>query len=68
MSRSRLRIDRSQTTPQPASSNGSIRKLRSTVYTRKSTDEGLDMDFNSLDAQRESCESYISSQKRKVGC
>ena len=63
MSRNRFRIDRSQTTPQPASSNGSIRKLRSAVYTRKSTDEGLDMDFNSLDAQRESCESYISSQK-----
>ena len=38
-------------------------KLRCAVYTRKSTEEGLDMDFNSLDAQRDSCESYISSQK-----
>jgi DNA invertase Pin-like site-specific DNA recombinase len=33
------------------------------IYTRKSTEEGLDMDFNSLDAQREACESYIKSQK-----
>lgn len=33
------------------------------IYCRKSTEEGLDMDFNTLDAQRESCESYISSQK-----
>ncbi len=40
-----------------------IRKLRCAVYTRKSTDEGLDQDFNSLDAQRESCEAFIVSQK-----
>lgn len=33
------------------------------IYTRKSTDERLDMEFNSLDAQRESCLSYIASQK-----
>ena len=33
------------------------------IYTRKSSDEGLDMDFNTLDAQREACEAYISSQK-----
>ncbi len=33
------------------------------IYTRKSTEEGLDMDFNSLDAQREGCEAYIRSQK-----
>ncbi|MBF0309299.1 MAG: recombinase family protein [Magnetococcales bacterium] len=33
------------------------------IYTRKSTDEGLEQDFNSLDAQREACESYIASQK-----
>lgn len=40
-----------------------IRKLRCAVYTRKSTEEGLDMEFNSLDAQREACEAYIASQK-----
>ena len=40
-----------------------IRKQRCAVYTRKSSEEGLDMEFNSLDAQREACESYIASQK-----
>ncbi|WP_256465473.1 recombinase family protein [Bradyrhizobium sp. 159] len=40
-----------------------IRKVRCAVYTRKSSEEGLDMDFNSLDAQRESCEAYIASQR-----
>src|SRR5579871_4069113 len=40
-----------------------VRKLRCAVYTRKSTDEGLDMEFNSLDAQREACESYVLSQR-----
>ena len=38
------------------------KRLRCAVYTRKSTDEGLDQDFNSLDAQREACEAYIKSQ------
>jgi len=41
----------------------SVRKARCAVYTRKSSEEGLDMDFNSLDAQRESCEAYIASQR-----
>jgi len=40
-----------------------VRKLRCAVYTRKSSEEGLDMQFSSLDAQRESCEAYIASQK-----
>jgi site-specific DNA recombinase len=35
------------------------------VYTRKSTEEGLDQDFNSLDAQRESAEAYIVSQRHE---
>jgi site-specific DNA recombinase len=39
------------------------RKLRCAVYTRKSTEEGLEMEFNSLDAQRESCEAYVASQR-----
>ena len=39
------------------------RKFRCAVYTRKSSEEGLDMAFNSLDAQREACEAYIASQK-----
>ena len=33
------------------------------IYCRKSSDEGLDMDFNTLDAQREACEAYIASQR-----
>ncbi|MET2829328.1 recombinase family protein [Mesorhizobium shangrilense] len=37
-------------------------KLRCAVYTRKSSEEGLDQEFNSLDAQREACVAYISSQ------
>jgi DNA invertase Pin-like site-specific DNA recombinase len=38
-----------------------VRK-RCAIYTRKSTDEGLEQDFNSLDAQREACSAYILSQ------
>jgi site-specific DNA recombinase len=46
-------------TPMPAT----VRKLRCAVYTRKSSEEGLDMEFNSLDAQREACEAYVASQR-----
>lgn len=38
-------------------------RLRCAVYTRKSTEEGLEQEFNSLDAQREACEAFIQSQK-----
>jgi site-specific DNA recombinase len=38
-------------------------QVRCAVYTRKSTEDGLEQDFNSLDAQREACEAYIRSQK-----
>ena len=38
-------------------------KVRCAIYTRKSSEEGLEQDFNSLAAQRESCEAYIRSQK-----
>jgi site-specific DNA recombinase len=40
-----------------------VRKLRCAVYTRKSSEEGLEQEFNSLHAQREACESYIASQR-----
>ncbi len=40
-----------------------VRKLRCAVYTRKSSEEGLEQEFNSLHAQREACESYINSQR-----
>jgi len=39
--------------------------VRCAIYTRKSTDEGLDSDFNTLDAQRESAEAYIASQRHE---
>ena len=38
---------------------------RCAIYTRKSSEEGLDQAFNSLDAQREACEAYILSQKHE---
>ena len=40
-------------------------RVRCAVYTRKSTEEGLEPEFNSLDAQREACLAYISSQKHE---
>jgi len=43
----------------------SNREIRCAIYTRKSTDEGLEKDFNSLDAQRQSAEAYIASQKHE---
>jgi DNA invertase Pin-like site-specific DNA recombinase len=39
------------------------RKIRCAVYTRKSSEEGLEQEFNSLHAQREACEAYITSQR-----
>ena len=36
---------------------------RCAIYTRKSSEEGLEQGFNSLDAQREACAAYITSQK-----
>lgn len=43
-------------------SPSAIPAIRCAIYTRKSSDEGLDQQFNSLDAQRESAEAYIASQ------
>ena len=40
-------------------------KVRCAVYTRKSSEEGLEQEFNSLDAQREACEAYVTSQKHE---
>src|ERR1700679_241901 len=48
--------DRKVTEPPPA-------RLRCAIYTRKSTEEGLNQEFNSLDAQREAAEAYILSQR-----
>ena len=43
----------------------SDKKIRCAIYTRKSTEEGLEQEFNSLQAQREACEAYIKSQKHE---
>ena len=40
-------------------------RLRCAIYTRKSSEEGLDQDFNSLDAQREACAAFVASQKHE---
>jgi site-specific DNA recombinase len=45
--------------------NGQRRHVRCAVYTRKSTEEGLDQEFNTLDAQREAGEAYVLSQKHQ---
>ncbi len=44
-------------------SRTAVGQLRCAIYTRKSTDEGLDQEFNSLDAQREAAEAFIFSQR-----
>ena len=43
----------------------SAKKARCAIYTRKSSEEGLEQAFNSLDAQREACVAYILSQKHE---
>src|SRR5436190_12026316 len=48
----------------PAPNRAPVR-LRCAIYTRKSSEEGLEQDFNSLDAQREACVAFIASQKRE---
>ncbi|TCI00719.1 recombinase family protein [Roseococcus sp. SYP-B2431] len=48
-----------QEAPMPATT----KKLRCAVYTRKSTEEGLEKEFNTLDAQRDACEAYVLSQR-----
>ena len=50
--------------PDIATNNPAGRKLiRCAIYTRKSHEEGLEQEFNSLDAQREAAEAYIESQR-----
>lgn len=44
------------------SKTAGAKSLRCAIYTRKSTEHGLELEFNSLDAQREACEAYIKSQ------
>src|SRR5512141_872452 len=44
-------------------SRRSAKRTRCAIYTRKSSEEGLEQAFNSLDAQREACEAFVASQK-----
>src|SRR5262245_50286554 len=48
-----------------ATAKAGRQRLRCAIYTRKSTEEGLEQDFNSLDAQREACAAFIASQKHE---
>jgi site-specific DNA recombinase len=48
-----------------ADSRRSARRFRCAIYTRKSSEEGLEQAFNSLDAQREACAAFILSQKHE---
>ena len=48
-----------------AEAPGTRRRVRCAIYVRKSTEEGLDKEFNSLDAQREACSAYIASQRHE---
>ena len=49
----------------PVNNGGRQPRLRCALCTRKSSEEGLEQDFNSLDAQREACEAFVVSQKRE---
>ena len=42
-----------------------MQKIRSAIYTRKSSDDGLEQEFNSLHPQREACAAYIASQRHE---
>ncbi len=49
----------------PSQSTTRAAGVRCAIYTRKSSEEGLEQEFNSLDAQREACEAYVRSQKHE---
>ncbi len=53
--------------PSPAASPGGGRAAvrRCAIYTRKSSEEGLEQEFNSLHAQREACEAFVGSQRHE---
>jgi DNA invertase Pin-like site-specific DNA recombinase len=51
--------------PKNATSISGKAQIRCAIYTRKSSEEGLEQEFNSLDAQREACEAFVRSQKHE---
>jgi site-specific DNA recombinase len=50
---------------QPATATRRNGTVRCAIYTRKSSEEGLEQEFNSLQAQREACEAFIESQRQE---
>ncbi|PTY02764.1 resolvase [Verrucomicrobia bacterium LW23] len=61
-----MNVTASSKKPGAIPGSGTTQKLiRCAIYTRKSTDEGLNMEFNSLDAQREAAEAFILSQRQE---
>jgi len=52
-------------TRSPGSGTSRNARVRCAIYTRKSSEEGLEQEFNSLQAQREACEAFISSQRHE---
>ena len=59
------KVDIQSRSSEHLTSSKSTGTIRCAIYTRKSTDEGLEQEFNSLDAQRESAEAYIASQRHE---
>src|ERR1700751_1550514 len=55
-------MTRAATTPSRPELRASVKLVRCAIYTRKSSEEGLEQEFNSLDAQRELGEAFIKSQ------
>src|SRR3984885_2917356 len=59
------RSGRVQSAGKDAPQNSRGGRVRCAIYTRKSSEEGLEQEFNSLDAQREACGAYVRSQKHE---
>ena len=57
--------ERGRSAAKDASQSARLGRVRCAIYTRKSSEEGLEQEFNSLDAQREACEAYVRSQKHE---
>jgi len=54
-----------RTSRKPVAKDAAAKTVRCAIYTRKSTEEGLTMEFNTLDAQREAAEAFIASQRHE---
>ena len=59
------RSDHGRSVARAAAQSPRSSRIRCAIYTRKSSEEGLEQEFNSLDAQREACEAYVRSQKHE---